>query len=202
MDQVEKLVEENMSLVPFIFNKHFRSYRYTAEYEEIMSWGYIGLVQAAKKFDPRKNKKFSTLATISIRNEMVKYRMYCKAQKRDIPQDKMEHLDYMMEGINNSPFIRQIEKHEVISKVDHHYYAIEAKVLVNQLLTLLNEREKRIIKDYYGLGGCRVKTSTEIGEELGVHRNRIHQIINNCLKRMRIYLIRNGVRLTDIVRSA
>lgn len=56
---------------------------------------------------------------------------------------------------------------------------------LGELLDVLDGREKRIISSRFGLGFKRPKTLEEIGSELGVTRERIRQLQNIALKKMR-----------------
>lgn len=62
------------------------------------------------------------------------------------------------------------------------------KNLHNQLgclLDVLDERERRIINARYGLNGEQPKTLDEVGKEFGITRERIRQLQNIALKKMR-----------------
>ena len=56
--------------------------------------------------------------------------------------------------------------------------------LMNMLATL-NEREKEIITLYFGLGGTDTHTLEEIGEKLNLTRERVRQIKERCLERLK-----------------
>ena len=56
---------------------------------------------------------------------------------------------------------------------------------VGDLLEVLDERERRIIHFRFGLGGGRERTLEEVGKKFGVTRERIRQIQNIALLKMR-----------------
>ena len=56
---------------------------------------------------------------------------------------------------------------------------------VGDLLAVLDERERRIISSRFGLDGQRLKTLEEVGEKFGVTRERIRQLQNIALKKLR-----------------
>jgi RNA polymerase primary sigma factor len=56
---------------------------------------------------------------------------------------------------------------------------------LDDLLEVLDERELKIIKARFGLGGQKPKTLEEVGGELQVTRERIRQLQNIALKKMR-----------------
>lgn len=69
--------------------------------------------------------------------------------------------------------------------------AIDPEELVEVLsdsLRVLEPREMQIISDYFGLEGASCKTLEEIGGEMGVTRERVRQLRNRALQKMRSHL--------------
>jgi len=56
---------------------------------------------------------------------------------------------------------------------------------VGDLLDLLDDRERRIINSRFGLDGYKPKTLEEVGEKFGVTRERIRQLQNIALRKLR-----------------
>jgi RNA polymerase sigma factor for flagellar operon FliA len=57
-----KIVEENMGLITFVVKINMKSTFKGQDFEELLSFGAFGLIQAVEKFDPKKKVKFSTYA--------------------------------------------------------------------------------------------------------------------------------------------
>jgi RNA polymerase primary sigma factor len=53
------------------------------------------------------------------------------------------------------------------------------------LLDLLDERERHIIDQRFGLSGRKALTLEEVGREFGITRERIRQLQNSALTKMR-----------------
>ena len=66
-DEQRKLVEENLRIVPFMLKKMLFP---ASEYQEMLAVGNLGLVKAAMTYKTSTGNKFSTYATICIRNEI------------------------------------------------------------------------------------------------------------------------------------
>jgi RNA polymerase primary sigma factor len=58
------------------------------------------------------------------------------------------------------------------------------------LLSVLNERERKIIDDRFGLGGLKPMLLEDVGREFGVSRERIRQLQNSALAKMRKALMK------------
>jgi RNA polymerase primary sigma factor len=61
---------------------------------------------------------------------------------------------------------------------------------IGGLLSVLNERERKIIDDRFGLGGLKPMLLEDVGREFGVSRERIRQIQNSALAKMRKALMK------------
>jgi RNA polymerase primary sigma factor len=56
---------------------------------------------------------------------------------------------------------------------------------IERSLSTLNEREADILKFYFGLNGFQPYTLEEIGEELGLTRERVRQIKEKAIKKLK-----------------
>lgn len=70
-DAKEKLIIEYVELVKIIAGRLYTSYNSHVEYEDLVSYGIIGLIDAIEKFDQSKNVKFETYANIRVRGSII-----------------------------------------------------------------------------------------------------------------------------------
>ena len=71
--EVEQLVRENEKLVQFVVNRRLRRYFVPGmEREDLISWGMIGLVHAARAWDPERAGSFTTLACTVIERAIAR----------------------------------------------------------------------------------------------------------------------------------
>jgi RNA polymerase primary sigma factor len=61
---------------------------------------------------------------------------------------------------------------------------------IDGLLSILNERERRIIDERFGLSGLKPMLLEDVGREFGVSRERIRQLQNTALTKMRNALMK------------
>lgn len=75
---------------------------------------------------------------------------------------------------------------------DRHRFLLEA------MRKCLSPREMKIMCMRYGFSDGEPKTLEEIGITFNVTRERIRQIESHAIRRLKGYMIRNGIRSTDV----
>src|SRR5713101_3820972 len=71
--EVEQLVRDNQKLVDYMVNRYLKRYFVgDMEREDLVSWGMIGLLQAARAWDPERSRSFATLACKAIERMIVR----------------------------------------------------------------------------------------------------------------------------------
>ena len=68
----DKMICDNIRLVPFVYNKSFRNSTTPDLKEDIIQIGYFGLITAVEKFDDSLNVKFSAFAANVIKQHMIR----------------------------------------------------------------------------------------------------------------------------------
>ena len=68
----DKMIYNNIGLVPFTYNKYFRLSCDPALMEDIIQVGYLGLIKAVDKFEESRNVKFSVFAINIIKQCMIR----------------------------------------------------------------------------------------------------------------------------------
>lgn len=68
----DKMIYNNIGLVPFIYNKYFRRSCDPKIMEDLIQTGYLGLIKAVDNFEESRNVKFSAFATDIIKQCMIK----------------------------------------------------------------------------------------------------------------------------------
>lgn len=67
----EQIIEKYIPLVKYLASRISIGKTKYVEYEDLVSYGIIGLMDAISKFDPTKGMKFSSYASIRIRGSMI-----------------------------------------------------------------------------------------------------------------------------------
>lgn len=66
-----KLIENYIDLVKIVAGRMYNYYGSKVDYDDLVGYGVLGLIDSIDKFDINKNIKFSTYAQIRIRGEII-----------------------------------------------------------------------------------------------------------------------------------
>ncbi len=124
------------------------------------------------------------------------------AELVDLPEEKIEdamkapgrHMSVdapLSEGEENN--LLDILPNNDSPMADSHLYDESLKEEIAQALTLLNEREVLVIKAFFGIGQKEM-TLEEIGTKYGLTRERVRQIKEKAIKRLRSNSINNMLK--------
>lgn len=179
---------------------------------DLISEGNIGLIEAFNKFDWSKGYKFISYAVWWIRqsirsslNENARlirlpvnvvqdlYKEKKKIDEYEIYMDKGTEvpisvsLDANINGDNSEETNCLLDyiKNENADRPDEFIEKTEdVRSQIQKILTVLDERERMIVEDYYGLTGS-FRTLEEIGEECNLTKERVRQIKERALRKLR-----------------
>ncbi len=84
------LIEKYINLVKVISGRLYTSYGTNVEYDDLVSYGIFGLIDAIEKFDVDKNVKFETYAQIRIRGAIIDHLRTLDWVPRSIRQKSKE----------------------------------------------------------------------------------------------------------------
>jgi RNA polymerase primary sigma factor len=180
MNEIERLLEKslaiknvlirsNLRLVVSVAGKHRRQ---AAGFFEMISDGNMTLIRAIEKFDYSRGTKFSTYATWAI----------MRSYARSIPAEGTQ-LQRFRTG--TEIVLTGEEDIRPAASTDEKLAANQYETL-GSILGQLNEREHEAISLRFALHGLsKPMTLEQIGDRLGVSKERTRQIINTGLEKLR-----------------
>jgi len=171
------LVERNLRLVVYIARK-FENTGITVE--DLISIGTIGLIKSINTFNTEKNIKLATYASRCIENEILMYLRRNSRIKAEVSIDEPLNVDWDgnelllsdILGTENDIIYRKIE-----DEVD--------KELLNNAMTKLSMREKRIVELRFGLLSGVEKTQKEVADMLGISQSYISRLEKKIISRLK-----------------
>lgn len=120
----DDLIIKYVELVKIVAGRLFVSYNSHVEYEDLVSYGIIGLIDAIEKFDITKNIKFETYANFRIRGSII---------------DQLRSLDWIPRSMRQK--YKSLEK--VISKLQNEYGTdIKDELIASELGISVEELSK------------------------------------------------------------
>ena len=171
------LVEHNLRLVAHVVKK-FAS---CGEADDMIGVGTIGLIKAAKTFNPAKQVTFSTYASRCIENEIL---MMMRAGKKHLKTQSLEEIIALDKEGNELTFSDTIESNDPgLDELVNNKYLI--KGIQKIMDAALSPREKTIINLRYGLTGEEPLPQREVAKRLGISRSYISRIEVKALQIIR-----------------
>ena len=171
------LVEHNLRLVAHIVKKY---YTQSADQDDLISIGTIGLIKAVSTFKSDKNIKLATYASRCIENEILMY--FRSRRKLQGEVSLSDTLDNDAEG-NNLSLMDVIRVDDtMLEDLDIKESCKKVRSAVARCLT---DREAMIITLRYGLSGKPPLTQREIAAQCDISRSYVSRIEKKALEKLR-----------------
>ena len=98
-EKTEEYILENMNLVRYMASRYFTK-NIGIEYEDLVSYGTMGLIEAANSYKEDKNCKFSTYASLKIKAAIIdEIRRHSPISRRDV--SKVNEYNCAVESLQN-----------------------------------------------------------------------------------------------------
>ncbi|MCR5069552.1 MAG: sigma-70 family RNA polymerase sigma factor [Prevotella sp.] len=186
---VEKLVTSNLRYVVSIARQYAEKSD-EVSMDDLISEGNIALITAARKWQPEKEKSFVNYAQFDIKKAMLQA-MPAQGTMVTLPKRNAESAKQIRRYSTDAPIhAGQTNTFGDLLKAgkpmtDDSAEDNDIGYALAKVLRYLDEKDKYIIKSFYGIGTADVKTMAEIGEELGLKRERVRQIRKKAERKMR-----------------
>ncbi|WP_078058046.1 sigma-70 family RNA polymerase sigma factor [Desulfurobacterium indicum] len=236
-EALKKLVESNLRFVVSVAKKYLGC---GLPLHDLIAEGILGLIEAARRFDPDKGVKFISYAVWWIRQSIMQAlaqqtgavkipvkqavlvnkitRSYGELLKKLGREPTTEELaNYLgMEakdierlltvcqvplsldtpvGDEEDTTFKDFLKGEGTAEVEEKVVQEELRHSIKEMLEQLTPQEKRIIIMRFGLDGNDPKTLREIGEKLGISRERVRQLETRAKKKMKEYALKKKLNV-------
>lgn len=190
-DAVNALVSANLRYVVTVAHQYANQ---GLPIDDLVSEGNVGMMKAAAKYGASKGKRFVAFAAPYIREAMEKA-IDQQTGLRRVPKTeaaKVEKLRSRIMSMDESLPVGSQNNYSLLSILENPNITpsdaqIERETLSDELLdvmTVLNERERKILKDYFGLTGERL-TMSEIAGNMNLKRERVRQVRDTALRKLR-----------------
>ncbi len=175
----DALVLDNLNLVHFVCHKYFGNRLKLFDYEDLAGYGNIGLLKAAKRFDPERNVRFSTYAVPYIYAEIAKYVRDTNPGGIKLTRKQNEEgftvpcAYFQSPSQEEGPLIQELVGGEQDFTELH----------VKEFLSMLSGKERGICE-----GKITGMTQRQIAETIGVGQSQVSRSIKTIAIKLREYL--------------
>jgi RNA polymerase primary sigma factor len=163
------IIEANLRLVVSVAGKHAAG---EVNFQDLVSKGNFALIKAVEEFDYTRDIRFSKTASLSIAKEYARV----SGKSTELTREKAGSL------ANILPFLK-------IAKADSAVIERARHSLVQVIKDELDQREQYIILNHFGLVGSLIrkkkKTLQQIGQDLGLTKERVRQLELIALQKLR-----------------
>ena len=209
----ERMIQANLRLVVYIA-KHYVGRSYGLSLLDLIQEGNMGLFKAVERYNWRRGVRFPTYARWWIRQAVTQairrqapdvnpvISKYTQARERlmrekgrePVPEEVAESLDVDLDDVQ---LMAELLEESEESHVPEEPYEdggfmpllpMDRRALTGHLMEILHEltpREQEILSLRFGLADDEPRTLEEIGKRFGLTRERVRQIENRALEKIR-----------------
>lgn len=170
---LEKLVTSNLRFVVSIA-RQYSTKSEDVTIDDLISEGNIALMLAARKWNPDKEPRFVNYAVHDVKRAMFQV---ISQEDNTVTLDAPAHP-----GQTNTRGDMQKAGKPMTDDATEEGEDSQSLALA---MRYLDDREKRIIQSFYGIGTEDTRTMAEIGEDMGLKRERVRQIRKTAERKIR-----------------
>lgn len=182
----DELVQHNFRLV-FYIAKRWQGRG--LDFDDLFQYGVLGLMTAARKYDPEKNDNFSAYASHWIK-AAIRRGLYSSDRDVRIPEYRRRSATFNawlfappveIDNPDNRFHTTYPDPQTVEDEIANAELALTASIALNKL----RPKERNIITKRYGFGNSEPQTYAEIADTLGMTRQGVQQSEARALRRLR-----------------
>lgn len=179
---VNKLIEANLRFVVAISRQYQGK---GLAMDDLVSEGNIGLMKAAGKYDATRGLRFVNYAVVFVRRQIE------LALKKETGEQRVENRKNGQSRSVDAPLGSKTNVSLLSVLVDANAPQADERTInsavekaVEYALRSLDEREGRVVNAYFGIEQDHL-TMQEIADDMGLKRERVRQIRDRAIRRLR-----------------
>jgi RNA polymerase primary sigma factor len=187
---LNKLVEANLRFVVSIASQYKGR---GLQMEDLVSEGNFGLMKAAAKFDASKGTRFVNYAVVHIRR-FIEKAIDQQAGLYQLPKDVKDEVVARQQshalsvdaplGYRTNMSLLSVLINQDAPLADERVHSEAIEEAIEFALDTLDERESRVVNAFFGITQEH-ETMAEIAEDMDLKRERIRQIRDKAVRKLR-----------------
>ena len=187
---LNKLVEANLRFVVTIASQYKGQ---GLGLDDLISEGNIGLMKAAARFDGSKGTRFVHYAVVHVRQQIEKA-ISQQTGLYQVPKDVKDEMAVRLQsqplsvdaplGHRNNMSLLSVLVNQDAPQADERVHSEAIEDAVEFALGVLDKRESRVVNAYFGIDQEH-ETMAEIAEDMGLKRERVRQIRDKAVRKLR-----------------
>lgn len=179
---LNRLVEANLKFVVAIA----RQYQGRGlSMDDLVSEGNLGLIKAAGKYDATRGLRFVNYAVVFVRQQIEKaLKVESSEQRVESGKDGYSRSVDAPLGTKTNMSLLSVLVDSNSPLADERVYNSTVERAVEYALRSLDERESQVVNAYFGIGQDHL-TMAEIAVDMGLKRERVRQIRDRAIRRLR-----------------
>ena len=187
---LNKLVEANLRFVVSIASQYKGK---GLQMDDLVSEGNLGLLKAAGKFDATKGTRFVNYAVVHIRQQIEKaisQQIGLYQVPRDVKDETVARLQSQPLSVD-APLghranmsLLSVFVNKDAPQADERVHSETIEEAIEFALGSLDERESRVVNAFFGINQEH-ETMAEIAEDMELKRERVRQIRDKAIRKLR-----------------
>ncbi len=186
---LNRLVEANLRFVVTIAAQYKGR---GLQMDDLVSEGNIGLMKAAANFDPAKGTRFVNYAVVHVR-QMIERAIAQQTGLYQVPRDVHDRAAQLQSqplsvdtplGHKANMSLLSVLVNQDAPMADERIHSEAIEDAVEFALGSLDERESRVVNAFFGIGQEH-ETMAEIAEDMELKRERVRQIRDKAVRKLR-----------------
>lgn len=164
-EEKRRLANQVVSRMGFLIHSRIRQHKGSPLYDDLLQEGRLGVMRALKDFEPERGRNFFMFATWHIQTRVRRLLM------RELRRCESHTGGMLLTECAVEPY----------DDLDDH----ENRRVIMRALNFLPDSARRVLIMRFGFDGEEPHTCQQIGQELGISRQRVQQIEAGALRRLR-----------------
>ena len=170
--QIKQIHDQIIDKLSFLVYYNAKQYKKFPNYEDLVQEGFVGLIRAVKKFEHWRFPNFFVFADQWIRHSIKR-----SASRFDVVynpnRSRVIYSEFKDSEVQTDTGLEDdISKKDIMENVE-------------RILGNYSSREREIVQKVFGLNDCKDQTLREIGPQFNLTHERVRQIKNNVIRKLR-----------------